>query len=123
MVFQNIIRHFYENHTKPISQPSIFSTVTGLQARWSKVQITYEQQIFSHLQNDKTSSGAHPASYSADTGGGFIPDIKWPDHEFNHSPLSSAQATKERNSSSTPSWGEQGKYIFSHVCKIVKRDY
>jgi hypothetical protein len=68
MVFQKIIRHYYENRTKPISEPSIFSTVTGLQARWSKVQITVGATDFSHLQNDKTISGVHPASYSIDTG-------------------------------------------------------
>jgi hypothetical protein len=69
MVFQKIIRHYYENHTKPISEPSIFKKVTGLQARWSEVQITVGATDFSHLQNDETSSAAHPpASYSIDIG-------------------------------------------------------
>ena len=56
------------NRTKPISKPSIFSTMTELQARWSKVQIPVGATDFPHLQNDETSSGVHPASYSTDTG-------------------------------------------------------
>jgi hypothetical protein len=45
--------------------------------------------FYHHIQ---TYSGARPASYLVGTGGGALtPEIKWPEHEADDSPLSSAE--------------------------------
>jgi hypothetical protein len=49
------------------------------------------KKIFSLLQSVQADSGAHPAPYSMCT---FV-RMKWPEHDFNHSPQSSTEVEKE----------------------------
>jgi len=51
-----------------------------------------------HVQ---TGSGAHPPSYPVDTGV-HSPGVKWPQHESDHLPASSAEAKNVWSYTSTP---------------------
>jgi hypothetical protein len=65
------------------------------------------------VQNMQTGSGAHPTTYPVGTGkgdGALTLWVKWPEHETDHSPSSSAEAKNEWSYTSirhTPSWREQ----------------
>jgi hypothetical protein len=63
---------------------------TGLQAGWSVVWVLAGPGNFSLDHCIQTSSRANPISYSMGTRGSF-PGVKWPGHEADHSPPSSAK--------------------------------
>jgi hypothetical protein len=63
----------------------------------------------------QTGSLAHPASYPVGTGG-YIPEVKLPGREADHSPLSSDKVKNTLSYISTP------PYAFTAWCLVNQRD-
>jgi hypothetical protein len=86
-----------------------------LRAGQSGVRFPARGRGFNVLRKSQTGREDHPASCSMDTGDFFLPRVKRPGREVNHSRLSSTDVMNEWSCTSTPPIYLHGVYRFSIV--------
>jgi hypothetical protein len=99
--------------TETISQDSSVGIVTGyrLDDQMTRVRFLAGAGNFSLQPHIHTGSGAHPTSYPMGTGALSL-GVKWPGHEADHSPPTSAEVKNALSSTSTP------QYAFMVWCSV-----
>jgi hypothetical protein len=68
----------------------VVATCCGLDNRAFRVRVRSASKIFTFYVV-QTGSGAHPVFYPISTAGPFVPGVKWPGREADHSPPTSAE--------------------------------